>query len=92
MLRKARSSSAVTNSSAGDVFARFPNRKLWALSAVGFDTTKSRAVVSLQFNCGRSLDPLVRDDCEGGTLVAVVKDGRAWSLARGADACSWKVD
>ena len=40
-----------------EVFSRLKAGRLVALSAVGFDATKSRVMVTVQYNCFPSMDP-----------------------------------
>jgi hypothetical protein len=65
-------------------YAHFPNRQLLSLSAVGFDETRTRALVTVQYRCGF--------DCAGGYQVLREKiDGR-WSQPKGnTETCSWTV-
>ena len=46
-----------SNAPGADVFARFPGGRLVAVSAVGFNAQKSRAMVAVQFDCFPSWTP-----------------------------------
>jgi hypothetical protein len=73
-----------------EAYAQFPNGRLLAVSAVGFDESRSRAMVVVQYNCGLSqaYQPF-GNDCHGGhTLLLEKKEGR-WALAKGLDSCLW---
>jgi hypothetical protein len=64
------------------VFARFPNGKILSLSAVGFDKSKTRALVTISYDCGF--------DCGGGWHVLREKDGGRWGQPKGnVPTCTW---
>jgi hypothetical protein len=63
-------------------FARFPGGKVLFLSAVGFNTTKTRALVTVQSTCGF--------DCSQGWHILREKVGDRWvSPAAIREECSW---
>jgi hypothetical protein len=73
-------------------YTTFPNGKLLALSAVGFNDAKTRAVVTVQYNCGMSFDVRSFDyDCHGGLHLALVKQDERWIRAAGRHglSCVW---
>jgi hypothetical protein len=74
-----------------EAYTRFPNGKLLAVSAVGFDELKTRAVVSVQYNCGLSRNPQSLEyDCHGGYNATLLKEDGHWVLAKAnAPSCAW---
>jgi hypothetical protein len=63
-------------------YAQFPNSKVFTLSAVAFDPTRTWALVGVQFECGFS--------CAGGWLTLMHKDDAArWAPAKDAFSCMW---
>ena len=72
-----------------EAYTRFPNGKLLAFSAVGFNESKNRAVVTVQYNCGLSRVPLALEyDCDGGQHIPLAKQAGRWVRAKIA-ACHW---
>lgn len=72
----------VGRSNDGLVYAQFPGGKLLFLSAVGFDKTKTRALVTVQYTCGF--------DCSGGSHLLRVKEGPRWVQPAGdVPTCTW---
>jgi hypothetical protein len=63
-----------SNALGWDVFARFPSGRLVALSAVGFNAGKTRAMVAMQYDCFPSWKP--------GTESAVCRQGRHFALEK----------
>jgi len=75
-----------------EAYAQFPNGKLLAVSAVGFDELKTRAMVVVQYNCGLSRDPQsLEHDCHGGGSVLLEKDQGRWVRAKGLGGCEGGV-
>lgn len=74
-----------------EAYTSFPNGKLLALSAVGFDEFKTRAMVTVQYNCGLSRDPRSLEyDCHGGQHIVLLKEGGRWVRPKGkVPGCSW---
>jgi hypothetical protein len=73
-----------------EAYADFPNGRLLAVSAVGFDELRTRAMVVVQYNCGLSRDSQPSDhDCHGGRSVLLQKQEGRWTVARGVDSCFW---
>jgi hypothetical protein len=73
-----------------EAYAEFPNGKLLAVSAVGFDETKTRAMVVVQYNCGLSRDyQPFQHDCHGGRSVLLERQQGGWMLAKGRESCGW---
>jgi hypothetical protein len=74
-----------------EAYAGFPNGKLLTVSAVGFDTLKTRAIVTLQYNCGLSIDPRsIEYDCHGGWQIALLRVNGRWVLPDGnVPGCVW---
>ena len=71
-------------------YAGFPNGKVLAVSAVGFDDLRTRAMVVVQYNCGISRDSQsFEHDCHGGRSVLLQKQEERWTLAKGVDSCIW---
>jgi hypothetical protein len=69
-----------SNAPGADVFARFPGGRLIALSAVGFNTEKTRAMVAIQADCFPSWTS-EHAVCQRGRHVALEKkDGIGTSL------------
>ncbi len=70
-------------------YASFPNNKLLAVSSVGFDPSKTRAIVAVQYNCGLSKESVIRDyDCHGGRHELLIKQERRWVSAN-IPSCAW---
>ena len=65
-----------------DYYAQFPNGKLLSFSAVGFDQTRTRALVTVQYGCGFN--------CAGGWTVLREKNGDRWTEPNGnVETCTW---
>ena len=63
-------------------YRRFPNQKLYSLSAVGFNAAKTRAFVSVQYSCGF--------DCAGGHYFWREKVNGSWVQPKDIGVfCSW---
>ena len=72
-----------------EVFARYPGGRLFALSAVGFNVERTRAMVTFQFNCFPSLEPGTEHaPCYQGEQVIMEKQEGRWVRAKVA-ACGW---
>jgi hypothetical protein len=68
--------------STAKTFAQFPNGKILSFSAVGFNQAKTRALVTVQFDCGVQ--------CGGGSHILREKDGNEWVQPKtNAPTCSW---
>ena len=68
--------------STANTFAQFPNGKILSLSAVGFNEDKTRALVTVQYDCGVK--------CGGGSHLLREKDARRWVQPKAnAPTCSW---
>jgi hypothetical protein len=74
-----------------EAYTSFPNGRLLAVSAVGFDESKARAIVTVQYNCGLSRDPRSLEyDCHGGEQIALRKEnGGRWMRATEVPTCGW---
>jgi hypothetical protein len=73
-------------------YFRFPNGKLLAVSAVGFDELKTQAMVTVQYNCGLSRNPQSLEyDCHGGVHILLVKEEGRWVRSKGKFPidCAW---
>ena len=80
-----------SNAPGSKVFGRFPGGRLIALSAVGFNADRTRAVVTVQYNYFPSLEPGTespKSGLEGHTLLMENKDGR-WVQAPVPGGCTW---
>lgn len=80
-----------SNAPGSEVFVRFPGGRLIALSAVGFNADRTRAVVTVQYNYFPSLEPGTespRSGLEGRTLLMEKKDGR-WVQLPVPGGCTW---
>jgi hypothetical protein len=72
-----------------EVFSRLQGGRLVALSAVGFDATKIRAMVTVQYNCFPSMEPGVDTQlCHQGNQVMLEKQGDRWVPAK-VGGCGW---
>jgi hypothetical protein len=74
------------NTPGAKVFARFPGGRLMALSAVGFNADKTRAIVTIQQDCF----PLVgaeNSPCREGHTALLRKENGRWIWAEGG--CQW---
>jgi hypothetical protein len=72
-----------------EVFSRLMGGRLVALSAVGFDATKTRAMVTVQYNCFPSMEPGVNTHlCHQGNQVMLEKQGDRWVPAK-VGGCGW---
>lgn len=81
-----------SNAPGADVFARFPGGRLVALSAVGFNSEKTRAMVAMQYDCFPSLEP--RSDsaavCYEGKHITLEKQAGRWRVvAPNVLGCFW---
>jgi hypothetical protein len=73
-----------------EAYAQFPNGRLLAVSAVGFDQSRTRAMVVVQYNCGLSQNyQPFGHDCHGGRSILLQKQEGRWTLAKGVDSCGW---
>jgi hypothetical protein len=72
--------SPITNTPGADVFARFPSGRLVALSAVGFNAEKTRAIVAMQFDCFPSWTGKEHAVCREGRHIAVEKKDGRWNV------------
>jgi hypothetical protein len=72
--------SPITNAPGADVFARFPGGRLVALSAVGFNAEKTRAIVAMQFDCFPSWTGKEHAACHEGRHIAVEKKDGRWNV------------
>jgi hypothetical protein len=72
------------------VFAGLPGGRLVVVSAVGFNEEKTRAMVSVRYDCTSSLEPGKADaDCyQGYQLMLEKREGR-WVPAHGQRQCTW---
>jgi hypothetical protein len=73
-----------------EVFKHLPGGRLIALSAVGFDMTKTRAMLASQYNCFPSrpgVDPNRAMCQEGWQFMMEKKDGK-WIPAK-LSSCTW---
>ena len=72
-----------------EVFSRLKGGTLLALSAVGFDATKTRAMVTVQYNCFPSMEPGINTQlCHQGNQVMLEKQGDRWVPAK-VGGCGW---
>jgi hypothetical protein len=74
------------NAPGAKVFARFPGGRLMALSAVGFNADRTRAIVTIQQDCF----PLIgaeNSPCQEGRTVLLRKENGRWIETRGG--CVW---
>ena len=80
-----------SNAPGADVFARFPGGRLVALSAVGFNAEKTRAMVAIQADCFPSSTPGTEHArCQEGRHVALEKKDGRWTIAQGVRVgCIW---
>jgi len=65
-----------------DVVKRFPGGRLITVSAVGFDVSKTRAVLMIGYVCGY--------DCVGGSSVVMVKKDGEWVSSDAPSVCIWR--
>ena len=76
------------HSPGSEVFARFPGGILLALSVVGFNAEKTRAMVTVQHNCFPSLGPPAPNQvCRQGEQILMEKADGRWVRAEGG--CVW---
>jgi hypothetical protein len=80
-----------SNAPGADVFARFPGGRLVALSAVGFNAEKTRAMVAIQADCFPSWTPETEHPtCQEGRHVALEKKDGRWTIVQGVRVgCIW---
>ena len=81
-----------SNALGSDVFARFPSGRLVALSAVGFNAERTRAMVAMQYDCFPSWEPGTRIDrvCRAGRHIALEKKDGRWNIAHNVHVgCVW---
>ncbi len=68
----------------------FPNGRLVTFSAVGFDESKTRAWVTVQYNYGLSPNPdALEHDCHEGQHIVLVKEAGSWVQSQAM--CEWMV-
>ena len=81
---------SVSQSSGSQVFAGLPGGRLVVVSAVGFNEEKTRAMVSVRYDCTSPLEPGKSDaDCyQGYQLMLEKREGR-WVPADGQRQCTW---
>jgi hypothetical protein len=74
-----------------EVFSQFRGGRLVALSAVGFNSAKNRAMVTVQYNCFPSMEPGVNVNtamCHQGNQVMMEKQADLW-VPSNVGGCSW---
>ncbi len=73
-----------------EVFSRLPGGRLVALSAVGFDITKTRAMLAIQFDCFPPRPGGERNEamCDRGWEFFMEKIGIEWTPAP-LESCTW---
>ncbi len=77
------------NAPGSEVFSRLRGGRLVALSAVGFDSARTRAMVTVQFNCFPSMQSGVDSQmCREGTQVMLEKQASQWGPAS-IGGCLW---
>lgn len=70
-----------------EAYASFPGGELFTVSAVGFNRDKTRAMVTVLYNCGASLDPpRINSDCGGFSTIPLEKVEGRWIHAAGSGA------
>jgi hypothetical protein len=68
---------------------RITGGRLVALSAVGFNATKTRAMVIVQYNCFPSTEPGVSTQlCQQGNQVMLEKQADHWGPSK-VGGCAW---
>jgi len=85
------SKSSGWQSPGAEVFARLPGGRLVTLSAVGFNTERTRAMVTVQTNCFPLLEPAAehRPCHEGRQLLMERERGGVWIPAKNVETCMW---
>lgn len=80
-----------SNGLGADVFARFPGGRLVALSGVGFNGERTRAMVAMQFDCLPSWEPGTDSApvCHQGRHIALEKKSGRWNIVRNVVGCGW---
>ena len=80
-----------SNAPGANVFARFPGGRLVALSAVGLNAEKTRAMVAIQADCFPSWTPGTEHArCQEGRHVALEKKDGRWTIVQGVRVgCIW---
>lgn len=77
------------NAPGSEVFSRLRGGRLVALSAVGFDSARTRAMVTVQFNCFPSMQSGVDSQmCREGTQLMLQKQAGQWVPAS-IGGCLW---
>jgi hypothetical protein len=72
-----------------EVFRGLPGGRLVALSAVGFDAQKTRAMVTLQYDCfPRAENQAPSESCHSFHQLMFEKHDAKWIAARGVATCS----
>jgi hypothetical protein len=72
-----------SNAPGWKVFSQLPGGRLITLSAVGFNTDRTRAMVTVQYDCFPPSEPLTESMChEGGIYFMEKKDGK-WTVGGG---------
>jgi hypothetical protein len=81
----------ISNSVGSEVFRRFPGGRLFTVSAVGFDSEKTRAMVTLQRDCFPSLSISTQNQhCHTGRQLLLEKQDGRWVQAKGVGGgCGW---
>jgi len=71
------------NRALSEAYTHYPQGRIWAVSAVGFDSSRTQAVFATEFHCGF--------DCVGGSSMFMVKKGGEWvpARAKGLGVCMW---
>jgi len=68
-----------TNAPGGSVFSRFPGGRLITLSAVGFNAERTRAMVTVQYDCFPPSERLTESHCSEGTNYFMQKKEGRWT-------------
>ena len=72
-----------SNAPGAEVFNRLPGGKLVAVSAVGFNAEKTRAMVTVQYDCFPSQRPGAKPSvCQTGGRLALEKQEGRWAVAK----------
>ena len=72
-----------SNAPGAEVFNRLPGGKLVAVSAVGFNAEKTRAMVTVQYDCFPLQRPGAKPSvCQAGGRLALEKQADHWAVAK----------
>jgi hypothetical protein len=82
-------SAPITNAPGWRVFSAFPGGRILSFSAVGFNLERTRATLTVQYDCFPSEEPLTESACHSGRQYFMEKKDGRWMLANNVPSKTW---